>query len=343
MAKKLRDDSFMRFRSDERIRRELDEKQCQWEPVQEVQLADVEISDNEYQTRLDVATADREVIEKYKERMQAGDTFPEVLLAADRRYRTGGRPKYKIVGGKHRLVALMELGITSFNALVMWVSDDSDKKKARDISIHDNVANGKAVSSEVMHEQIARECISESGGFANGYPDAPITRAVCDRHGISKADSIKKHIERLLFQHECRARKLVPPAVIDVCSAAYRFVDREGFGEIVKAVCKHGEAKGLSTVLRNCARRRQCGDAVVKAISDYSGGYTPSRTGTLSMSSVDKTRLMCDQLVKHLESHVSCDASIGVNGCQMIDDYLANVCERGSTVVSVLRKKATGA
>jgi hypothetical protein len=340
---KRRSENFVKFRSDERLRRELDERQCEWEPVREVSISDVDISDNEYQTRLDVATADREVIDKYKERLQAGDVFPEVLLAADRRYRKGGKPTFKIICGKHRLIAMIELGITSVNALVMWIGEDSDKAKARDISIHDNVANGKPVSHEVMNEQVARECIAENLGFANGMPDSRITRAVCERHKIKKPDSVKKHIERLLFQHECRARKLDPPAAIEVCAAAYSFVDREGFGEIAKAVCKFGDTKGLTSVLRQCRRARKSGDDVVRAVTDHVAGYTSSPGVTSSMSSVDRIRRLCDRLIKHLESDLANDASITSSDCDLVDDYIANVCERGSTVVSVLRKKATGA
>jgi hypothetical protein len=342
-AMKDRSASHMKLRSDERLRRELDQRQCEWEPRMDVQISDVDLSDNEYQTRLDVATADRELIEKYKERIQAGDTFPEVLLAADRRYRTGGKPRYKIVCGKHRLLSMRDLGVESFNALVIWVSDDSDKSKARDISIHDNVANGKPVSNDVMNEQIARECILESGGFFNGCPDPRITRAVCERHRITKTESVKKHIDRLLFQHECRAKKLVPPSAIDVCATAYYFVDKDGFADILRAVCKHGECKGLPSVLRDCRRRRQCGAAVVKAVVDHAAGYTQSTTTSPGMSSVDKTRLLCDGLVKHLESSVSSDASVTIRDCKTLDDCIALVCERGSMVVSVLRKKATGA
>lgn len=337
------DQNFARFRSDERLRRELSERQCDWELVQEVQLSAVDLTDNEFQTRLDVATADKEVIAKYVERMQAGDVFPEVLLAADRRYRTGGKPNYRIVCGKHRLLALRELGVDSFNATIIWIKDETDKAKARDISIHDNVANGKPVSSDVMNEQIARECIVQNGGFVNGYPDAKIVRQVCDRHHISKSESVKKHIDRLLFQHECRARKLVPPAVVDVCAAAHWFQDKNGFDAIVRAVCKHGECKGLSAVLKDCRRRRQSGEAVVQAVNDHAAGYSQSARPSLSMSAVDKTRLLCDSLVKHLETVVSGDASITLRDCQQLDDYLAMVCERGAVVVSVIRKKATGA
>lgn len=340
---KRRAEGFVKFRSDERLRRELDERHCEWEPVGEVNIADVDTSDNEYQTRLDVATADREVIDKYKERLQAGDIFPEVLLAADRRYRKGGNPTFKIICGKHRLIAMIELGISLFNALVMWIGEESDKAKARDISIHDNVANGKPVSHEVMNEQVARECIAENQGFANGMPDARITRSVCERHKIKKTDSVKKHIERLLFQHECRSRKLDPPAAIEVCAAAYSFVDREGFSEIAKAVCKLGDTKGIAGVLRQCRRARKSGDAVVRAVTDHAAGYSSAPIVTSSMSSVDRIRLLCDRLIKQLENDLANDDSVNTKGCDMVDDYIANVCERGSTVVSLLRKKATGA
>jgi hypothetical protein len=338
-----RTDNFVKCRSDERLRRELDERKCEWEPVREVRTEDVDITDNEYQTRLDVATADREVIDKYKERMQAGDVFPEVLLAADRRYRKGGTPKFKIICGKHRLLAMIELGVTSFNALVMWIGGDPDKAKARDISIHDNVANGKPVSHEVMNEQVARECIAENLGFANGMPDPRITRAVCERHKIKKTDSVKKHIERLLFQHECRARKLDPPSAVEVCAAAYSFVDREGFGDIAKVVCKLGDTKGLTSVLRQCRKARKSGDAVVRAVTDHAAGYTSPPVVTSSMSSVDRIRLLCDRLIKHLEGDLANDDSVSSKDFDLVDDYIANVCERGSTVVSVLRKKASGA
>jgi hypothetical protein len=333
----------VKFRSDERLRRELDERQCEWEPVREVSIADVDTADNEHQTRLDVATADREVIDKYKERMQAGDLFPEVLLAADRRHRKSGKPTYKIICGKHRLIAMIELGIKTFNALVMWIGEDSDKAKARDISIHDNVANGKPVSHEVMNEQVARECIAENQGFVNGMPDARIIRAICERHKINKTESVKKHIERLLFQYECSKRKLLPPAAIDTCSAAYSFVDREGFSEIAKAVSKFGATKGLANVLRQCRRAKKSGDAVVRAMTDHVAGYTATARISSSMSAVDRIRLQCDRLIKHIENDLPNDPLVNAKACDMVDDYIANVCERGSTVVSVLRKKATGA
>jgi hypothetical protein len=225
----------------------------------------------------------------------------------------------------------------------MWIGQDSDKAKARDISIHDNVANGKPVSHEVMNEQVALECISENIGLANGMPDARITRAVCERHKIKKPDSVKKHIERLLFQHECRVRKLHPPAAVEVCAAAYSFVDREGFGEIAKAVCKFGDTKGLPAVLRQCRRGRKFGDAVVRAITDHAAGYTAVSSVTVPMSGVARVRLMCNGLVKFLELALAEDRSVTLGDCDLLDDYIASVCERGSMVVSSLRKKANGA
>jgi hypothetical protein len=310
--------------------------------VREVKISDVDISDNEHQTRLDCATADKEVIDKYKERIQAGDVFPEVLLAADRRYRKGGHPTYKIICGKHRLIAMIELGITSFNALVMWIGEDSDKAKARDISIHDNVANGKPVSHEVMNEQVARECIAENLGFANGMPDPRITRGVCERHKIKKVDSVKKHIERLLFQHECRSMNLDPPVGVEVCASAYRFVDREGFPEVAKAVCKFGETKGLPTLLRQCRRAKKHGDAVAAAIKDYVAGYTSATRVAEPMSSVARIRLMCDRLLKHIEGELAQDISITARDCDLVGEYIASVCDRGSAALCVIRKKAKG-
>jgi hypothetical protein len=340
---KRRQQNFVKFRSDERLRRELSDRQCEWEPLREVNMSDIDVSDNEYQTRLDVATADSEVIEKYKERLRSGDIFPEVLLAADRRYRKSGSPKFKIICGKHRLIAMIELGITCFNALVMWIGESADKAKARDISIHDNVANGKPVSHEVMNEQIANECIAENLGLANGMPDPRITRAVCDRHKIKNMQSVKKHIHRLLFHHECRVRKLDPPSAVEVCAAAYEFVDREGFGEIAKAICKFADTKGLPALLRQCRIHRKSGDAVVRAITDHAAGYTSSPAVSRAMSNVDRVRLLCDRLTKCLEIQLTADASITAKDCDSLDGYITSVCERGFTVVSVLRKKASGA
>jgi hypothetical protein len=334
--------SFLPLLADERLRLDLESRKCDWEVLEEVDLSHIDISDNEYQTRLDCATMDRDLVNKYKDRLTAGDKFPEILLAADAAQRGKSRITYQIVGGKNRMAAALALGYSATNAVVMYISNESDKAKARDISIQDNVANGKPVSTDVMYEQIAKECISESGGFSEGYPGRMVVSSVCLRHQVPHADSIKKHIERLLFQHECRKLKLKSPTIIDVCAAAYQFLESEGFDDIAKAVCQAGDAKGLASILRDCKRRRLKGVQVVKAIGDFSAGYKPYKKAAAAMSSVARVRLACDALIKQLEGGIASDASVTLEDCNEIDGYISHVLEIGSSVVSLARKKASG-
>jgi hypothetical protein len=333
----------IKFSADERMRKEMNARNCDWEIVQEVPVVSIDANDNEFQTRLDCHTADKELVAKYVEAMAAGDVFPEIVLAAQKRHKHSGPVSYSIVCGKHRVLALRESGFESCNALLMWIASDDDRKKARDLSSHDNYANGKATSREVMYEQLAQECISENGGYVEGLPPPAIISQIVNRHSIKKPDLLRLHVHRLLFQHECRNRKLIAPEGVEVCSAAYAFSDKEGFSELIHAVSAARETKGLAQILKDGKRRKKSGSVVASLVNDASSGYSVPAASGIKMTLSSRVVLNCEQLRKLLVSKLADDKSVGERDCEDIEAALEKLCESGANVVHTIRKKVRGA
>lgn len=325
----------LKFSADEWLRRELDRRRVRWEPNERVDLAQVDSEDNEFQTRSDVHTADARLVSDYVERSQAGDEFPEVLLAV----RSGVAAKHKIVCGKHRVLMAIKRGATSINALVCIVRDEEDVSRLRDISIHDNVRNGSRVWCERQHEQIAQEAIRENGGYERGYPSHEVMRSVMVRHGIRNNQSVRKHLQRLLFNREAARRRLVAPASVDACALAYHWADREGFDELVRTVCRNGDSKALIATLRDAKHRRLGGTAAASAVMDAAAGYHGKEAR--SMRPAEKVRLRCLSVVKTFEEELS-SVTVTAEDLGVIEKAVRDVQAKGEAVVATLKKKIGG-
>ena len=344
MSKKKQNSSGgVKLTADERLRRELDERKCNWELRDDVPFSAIDVSDNEYQTRVDCHTADKELVAKYAEGFTAGDAFPEIVLAAKRSSRTAYQVVYSIVCGKHRVLAAKAAGFLSCNAIVVLIDTEEDKKKARDVSSHDNWVNGKGIPPGERYEQLAQECISENGGLVNGLPPAAIVSQVAKRHSVVRREMLNGHIHRLLFQHECRRRKCVPPAGVDVCQLAYSYVDKEGFTDLVRAVSDARDTKGLVLIMRDGRQRKKNGREVAEDIANAANGYLSGSVSSRAMPAVARVQCALETVRKLMEGKLALDPSVTDADCNSIEAALEHVCECGATVVQALRRKVRGA
>lgn len=306
--------------------------------VARVNISSVDTDRNEYQTRQH-SIVDRETVERYKMSLNSGEcVFPEMLFAATSGSRKTGAKSLVPVAGRHRIVAHKEAGIASTMGLVVYVKNETDKAKLVTVSRWDNFRNGAPETVNAHYQGLAQECIALAGGVLNGFPPKSVIDEIAARNSIAGQykTRLKMHIRAMLFQAECRSLRI--PRVPDstaLCAAAYDFVDREGFEEIVKAVCANQSHKGIAGVVKECSQRRLSGRAAVDFIKDSSSGFSEC---PVRLTSADEVRLRCKALIDSLKK-LDQDPSVTTHCVELLERHLEEAFERAAQVTSRIKER----
>jgi hypothetical protein len=133
----------VKFFEDPRVTALLNELKIEYE-TDLVTIEDIDLEDLDCQTRLNVAVANSESVNKYSDDMLAGDQFPMIVIAR----RNDGM--YRVVCGNHRVraIALTQYN-GSFEAIILGNNISRDEMRA--LATRDNASHGdKTAGKESM-------------------------------------------------------------------------------------------------------------------------------------------------------------------------------------------------
>jgi hypothetical protein len=239
MASAIDDTGHLTFAPNDQMIRRLTELGIEWDE-QDVRIADIEIDDNRYQTRFDAGSADEEYVLRYKDAYLSGESLPMPLIVVPFSMRNVREAKASPCCGRHRLEAARRAGAKTATFLRALPKSQGDIDALRDLSLFDNAANGKSISTDETYSYCAHEVIAKNGGVSAGMPDSKFITAMFrrwDGHGIHKPQLVR-HVKSLLAKQKCNAIGLATPAGhMGLFCDLWKWSSDPGFDALAKAVC----------------------------------------------------------------------------------------------------------
>lgn len=243
--------------------------------VRTVSVADVDVKDNTFQTRLNVAETMSSVVKEYAERMKCGDVFPMIVLHE----KTPGR--FRVVAGRNRATAYnaAQNGKSSYSAYVVKQKTPPDLLKA--LSARENHANGVRQSSADAARVAAAELVKMPTNPGSRSHRPAIVRAVAAQYAVSDT-TVRDHYYARLVEKEM-LRVGVQPSGIAVATlrCLWRWTESAGWENLARAVSSNHTLPGLGRIVSDARRDRCDAEALAKniekAADECAGTYRPPR------------------------------------------------------------------
>jgi hypothetical protein len=339
MASAIDSNGYLEFAQDDNMIRRLTDLGIEWDE-KEVRIADIDLSDNCYQTRIDAGSTDEEFVLRYKNAYLSGERLPMTLVVVPYSQRNNRDCKASVCAGRHRLEGARRAGAKSATFLRALPKHQGDIDALRDLSLFDNAANGKSISSDETYSYCAHEVIAKNGGLSAGMPDAKfITKCFrrWDGRGITKPH-LTRHIKALLAKMRCNSIGLATPAgLVEHFSSLWSWASDPGFDAIAKAVCPAANQPDVWKAL--AASKKKPAAEALSAIANAVRGYHPPASQHQDAATVMKWR--CRDMRKLL-SKLDSDMALDFATLDSIESQIEDVYNETHDTVARLRAKLGG-
>jgi hypothetical protein len=340
MTSVINEKGFLEFATNDSIISRLKELHIEWDEA-EVLFADISLHDNTYQTRFDAGGADEEYVIRYKNYYRDGNRLPMPLVALPYSSRNQRDAKVSPCCGRHRLEGAMRAGATSGRVIRALPKEQGDIDALRDLSMFDNMNNGKSVSINDQNAYCADEVIRKHGGEASGMPDKKFLDGMFRRwpgKGVSR-ETVSQHIRAKLAKYRCNAFGFVTPAGhIELFARLWSWESQQGFQDLSKAVCRCFDDADVREILNKCKKRKSTAAATLAEITIAAKGY---RTKGDPLDAASEIRLRCDGVRKALEK-LKTDMSVDYDKLHQVEDGMEALWSEAQEIISHVRAKIGG-
>lgn len=341
MASAIDGDGFLEFAQDDNMIRRLNELNIEWDE-QTVELASVDLDDNKYQTRFDAGSADEEFVLRYKDAYRNGDRLPMPLIVVPYSMRNVKAATHSPCAGRHRLEAARRAGAKSATLLRAFPKHQGDIDALRDLSLFDNAANGKSISSDETYSYCAHEVIIKNGGVHEGMPDEKFITQMFrrwDGRGIQK-NTLKQHVRALLAKQRCEAMGLQTPAgYVESFAKLWSWSRDPGFDSLAKAFCIDANDPDVRQILKESKSKHRTAAEALAEIAVASRGYRNGQRQPMDSATVIGFR--CRDIKKVL-AKLDADMALDFQMLQGIEEQIEELASESHETIARLRAKIGG-
>lgn len=340
MSSAIDSSGFLEFAPDDGMHRRLTDLGIAWD-VCEVKLRDIDMADNQFQTRTDVGSADQEFVLRYSQAYIHGDRLPMPLVVVPYSMRLAGGTKAKPCAGRHRLEGAVHAGALRANVIRALPSNQNEVDALRDISAFDNAANGKSISSEDIYGYCASEIIRKNGGHSEGMPDARfISRMYRRWQGQSVVrDRVVLHVKAQLAKHRCASLGVATPAgYTEPFAKLWHWESDSGFDHLARTFCACVADDDVRRILSESKRKRRSAAATLSEMTQAARGYRAKGT---PMDSVAVCRVRCNDIRKALRKMDS-DMSIDLAKLDEVEELIRSLSADARKHLAALRSRVGG-
>lgn len=341
MKSAMDSDGFLDFSQDDNMIRRLNELGIEWDE-QTVSLPAINLADNTYQTRFDAGSADEEFVLRYMAAYHNGERLPMPLVVVPFAMRNVKAATCSPCAGRHRLEAARRAGAKSATLLRAFPKHQGDIDALRDLSMFDNAANGKSVSSDETYSYCAHEIIAKHGGVHEGMPDEKFIGQMFrrwDGRGIQK-NTLKQHVRSLLAKQRCEALGLHTPAgYVESFAKLWTWSRDAGFDSLAKAFCADASDPDVRKILTESKSKRRTAAEALAEIAVASRGYRNGRREPMDSATVVGFR--CRDIRKVLEK-LDSDMALDFQMLQTIEEHVEDLASESHETIARLRAKLGG-
>lgn len=340
MASAVNEAGFLQFSTNDNIIRKLNELHIEWDEC-DIAFADISLNDNTYQTRFDAGGADEEYVLRYKHAYRNGEKLPMPLVVTPYSSKNQRGARLSPCCGRHRLEGAMRAGAKSARVIRALPKHEGDVDALRDLSLFDNVGNGKSVSSSDQNAYCADEVIRKHGGEAAGMPDKKFLDGMFRRwsgKGVSR-ETVTQHIRAKLAKFRCNSFGFATPAgQIEHFARLWHWEGEQGFTDLAKAVCSCVEDADVRDIVNKCKKRKMTASATLAEIASASKGYRPKGQ---PLDAASEIRIRCDAACKAL-AKLKTDMAVDYDKLQEVEDRVESLWTEAQEIIAHVRAKIGG-
>lgn len=340
MSSAIDDNGFLLFAQDDNLIRRLNELNIEWDE-QTLPLSSVDVDDNTYQTRFDTGSADEEFVLRYKTAYHNGDRLPMPLVVVPYAQRMVKDAKHSVCAGRHRTVGGLRAGAKTATFLRAFPKHQGDIDALRDLSLFDNAANGKSISSDETYAYCADEVIRKHGGVLQGMPTKKFIDDMFRRwsgKGVS-LNTLKQHIKATLAKQRCEALGLkVPAGLVDYFAKLWSWERDTGFDSLAKAFCANASEPDVRKILSDSKSKKRTAAQTLAELAQAARGY---RAAGRPMDFPKQVELDCRH-VRTTLSRLESDMSLDFETLQKVEECIDNLSADATETISRLRAKIGG-
>lgn len=342
MASAIDDTGHLEFAPNDQMIRRLTELGIEWD-VQTLPIAGIDLVDNTYQTRFDAGSADEEYVLRYKESYRNGDRLPTPLVVTPFSLRNVKEAAASPCCGRHRIEGARRAGAKTATFLRALPKHQGDVDALRDLSLFDNAANGKSISSDETYAYCAHEVISKNGGLSAGMPDSKFIGKMFrrwDGRGISK-QRLLVHVRSLMAKMRCNSIGLATPAGrIDLFASLWCWDSDPAFDSLAKAVCPAADQKDVLEVLKEAKKHKRSAADALSEVAKARRGY---RTKEVRQKQDAATilRWRCDD-IRGILAGLDSDMALDFAMLDSIETQMEEIAVEAHEAISRLRAKIGG-
>lgn len=341
MASSIDGSGHLEFGPDDRMVRRLTDLGIEWD-IQTVDMSLIDLDDNTYQTRIDAGSADEEFVLRYKDAYHNGERLPMTLVVVPYAMRNVKAAQHSPCCGRHRLEAARRAGVKSITTLRAHPRHQGDVDALKDLSLFDNAANGKSISSDETYNYCASEVIQKHGGLPAGMPDAKFVSKMFRRwagRGITR-ERLVLYVKSLLAKQRCESLGLSTPAGhVDHFAKLWSWHSDTAFDSLARAFCPAVGDADVRNALSEGKKKRKSAVDTLSDIANARRGYGKATTERQDAATILSWR--CKDIRKIL-SRLDTDMSLGFEMLESIETQVEEIYAETHETVSRLRAKIGG-
>lgn len=339
MASAIDDTGHLTFAPNDQMIRRLNELGIEWD-IQTLPIASIDLHDNRYQTRFDAGSADEEYVLRYKDAYRTGELLPMPLVVVPYSSRNVREASASPCCGRHRIEAADRAGAKTAIFLRALPKHQGDIDALRDLSLFDNAANGKSISTDETYSYCAHEVIAKHGGLSAGMPDSKFISSLFrrwDGRGIHKQQLVR-HIKSLLAKMKCNSIGLATPAGhMGLFCDLWKWSADPAFDALAKAVCPAVDQPDVVKALSAC-KKKSAADALAD-VANARRGYFPR--GSKPQDAAKVVMWRCRD-IRDVLSKLDSDMSLDFATLDKIETEVEEIHAETHDTVARLRAKIGG-
>jgi hypothetical protein len=227
-----------------------------------VNVNDVDIKDNTYQTRRNVAESCSSVVREYADKMKSGESFPMIVLEE----KSSGR--YRVVAGRHRASAYAESqnGKTGYKAYVVEKGTSRDALFA--LSAKENNANGVRQSTSDTAKFAASKLLEAPLPNGSRIHQPMVINRVAEMYAVERK-SLGCQYKALLVEREMIRVGVDPSGVLlTALHPLWKWTQTADWGRLAAAVSENASLPGLIKLIHSARKDKVGADVLLGRIHE---------------------------------------------------------------------------
>ena len=245
--------------------------------VETVSVSDVDLKDNDLQTRHDVDQSSSAVTREYADKMKSGEAFPMVVLVE----KSPGR--FRVVCGRHRASAysIAQNGKSSYAAYV--AAKDTPRETLLALSARENNGNGVRQGNAETARVAAGVLVAMPTPAGSRAHRSDVIKSVADQFGANITTIQDHYFARLVQREMLKVGVPVADVPVAVMRRMWAWASSSDWREVASAVAENRSLPNLGKLVADARRDKLDAKALAAKIREFANSHAGKPRARVAM------------------------------------------------------------